>query len=99
MAAMAMAEICRDNCANQTSAADLGCVASVVVLLQRTNSPAVKAEASGAIWVLSEGHAVNKISFASAGAVKPLVALLDGSAGERGETHAVNALASVAFEN
>ena len=99
MAAMAMAEICRENNDNQSAAADLGCVASLVTLLRSTNSATVKAEVAGAIWVLSDLHSANKVSFASAGAVKPLVMLLDGSAGERGETHAINALASLAFEN
>ena len=99
MAAMAMAEICRGNTPNQSAAADLGCVGSLVTLLQRTTHTAVKTETAGAIWVLSDVHEANKISFAGAGVVKPLVSLLNGSAGERGEMHAVNGLASLAFEN
>ena len=35
----------------------------------------VKAEAAGAIWVLSEGHVENKIAIASAGGIAPTVSL------------------------
>ena len=36
----------------------------------------VKAEAAGAIWVLSEGHVENKIAIASAGGIAPTVSLI-----------------------
>ena len=49
---------------------DLGMVASMVVLLRQSTSHEVKTEAAGAIWVLSDRHDVNKVSFASAGAIK-----------------------------
>ena len=64
MAAMALTEICRDNSANQTTAADLGVVASVVVLLKHSHAPEVKAECAGAAWTMSKLHEGNQISFA-----------------------------------
>ena len=64
MAALAVTETCRENRANQTLAAEAGCVTSIVELLKDgksgTEMDAVKAEAVGAIWVLSENHDDNK---------------------------------------
>ena len=48
--------------------------------------------------MLSHMHAANKISFAAAGAIKPLVQLLEHGQ-PRGQEHAGHALASIAFDN
>jgi hypothetical protein len=90
MAALAVTEISRNNFANQTACADNGSIASLVAQLRLSGargardaiSPAVpgteevKAEAAGAIWVLSEGHVENKIAIASAGGIAPTVSLI-----------------------
>ena len=78
MAALAVTEIARNNVKNQTSAADLGAVSFLVSQCRSAQEGAevVKAEAAGAIWVMSQGHPTNKVAFADAGGTKPLVQLL-----------------------
>ena len=101
MAALALTEISRGNLENQTAAAKLDAVGSLVVQLrgsQLTDSEAVKAEAAGAVWVLSENHPTNKESFAAAGSISPLVNLL-AAGGARAQEHAANALASLGYGN
>ena len=59
---------------------------------------AVKAEAAGAIWVISHEHESNKLAVEEARGIPPTVALL-ASGYERAENHAANALASLGFKN
>jgi len=102
MAALAVTETCRENRANQTLAAEAGCVTSIVELLKDgksgTEMDAVKAEAVGAIWVLSENHDDNKVAIAAKGGISPTVGLLAmGTA--KAQTHASYALASLGLGN
>ena len=71
MAALAVTEICRNNFANQTATAELGAISSLVQQLRggavaSAGAEEVKAEAAGAIWVLSEGHVENKVAISCA---------------------------------
>ena len=102
MAALAVAELCRNNVGNQTTAADLGAISSLVVQVRGgisgQGTDHVKAEAAGAIWVLSQDHIQNKISIAGAGGISPIINLL-ATGSTRGQAHAANALASLGYQN
>ena len=97
-AALAITELCRSNYENQTSAAEMGSISSLVEQLRGTKESsemdAVKAEAAGAIWVLSESHENNKLAIETARGIPPTVFLL-ASGFQRAERHAANALASL----
>ena len=100
MAALAITEISRSNFKNQSSSAEQGAVSFLVSQCRSTQegSEPVKAEAAGAIWVMSQGHPSNKVAFAEAGSTKPLVQLLATGNG-RAQEHAAHALASLGFDN
>jgi hypothetical protein len=110
MAALALAEACRENPGNQTEASELGCITSLVDQAKGTSSPAgssgsghdeveqLKAEAVGAIWVLSDRHEDNKKEVARRGGLQPVVGILAAGT-RRGKQHAAYALSSLASEN
>ena len=100
MAAMALTEVCRGNRESQAAAAACGCISSLVEQVRASGSGLgeVKAEAVGAIWVLSEDHASNKVAIAKAGGIQPTVALL-ASGTARAQQHAASALASLGLDN
>lgn len=102
MGALALTEVCRGNPDNQTIAAESGCIAALVDQLKSSASTAgideVKAEAVGAIWVISESHPENKKAIAKAGGISPTVDLIAGGT-SRANSHAASALASLGFDN
>ena len=100
MAALAVTELCRDNFANKSQAAELGSLSLLISQLSEghVKSPGVQAEAAGAIWVLSDDHDANKVSFGAKGGIAPMVALL-ASENVRAQKHAAYALASLARGN
>ena len=112
MAALALTEICRNNYDNQSSTAELGSISSLVIQLRggergglnhAHGTPApwvdeVKAEAAGAVWVLSQDHVANKVAIAKAGGIPPTVSLL-ATGGFRGLEHAGHALATLGLDN
>ena len=59
---------------------------------------AVRDEAAGAIWILSEAHDANKSAIARAGGIPPTVELIS-SGTMRGQAHATEALASLGLSN
>ena len=97
MAALALADICRDNPDNQGAVADLGAITQLVALI-RTGTPEVKAEVAGAIWSLADQQMPNKVAIASAGGVAPLIMLL-ATGGARGQQLATRALLALGKEN
>ena len=101
MAALALTEVCRENVDNQTDAADGGCIISLVEQLKAADSSqmdAVKAEAVGALWVLSQNHPQNKAEINRKGGIAPIVGLL-AAGSKRSQFHAASALASLGFDN
>ena len=96
MAAFAVAELCRDNHANKTAAAELGTISLLIEQLKegQRNADQVQAEAAGAIWVLSEEHESNKAAVEEKHGIAPTVLLL-ASNNIRAQNHAANALASL----
>ena len=80
MAALALTEVCRENMSNQTEAAEGGCIISLVEQLKSTTSSAavdaVKAEAVGALWVLSQNHGDNKVTVSGTPLHRPAHVLL-----------------------
>lgn len=97
-AVLALTEVSRHNHENQTTIADNGALSSLAALMRNGDSQAVKAEVAGSLWTLSENHPENRVSIASAGAIQPLIAQL-AQPSERAQTHAANALASLAYGN
>lgn len=95
-AALAVTELTRRNRDNQTAVAEIGGIMQLVVLLRQSGKSSVEAECAGAIWTMSIDHDPNKVSIASAGAIETLCKLL-GSNSERAQTHAANAIASLAL--
>ena len=102
MAAFALAETCRENRDNQTLAAELGTITAIVELLKDSRSSPeidrVKAEAVGAIWVLSHDHDANKVSIAAKGGITPTVGAL--AAGTiKAQQHSAEAISSLGLGN
>ena len=100
-AALAIMHICRGHTANQTAAAEYGCLGQLGVMAKGGTTLAAKisestmeAEAAGALWALSEGHKANKVSIAASGAIVTLCHLL-GSPSERAQRHAASALSTL----
>ena len=62
-AALALTYVCRGHTANQTTAAEYGCLGQLGVMARGggRGDGAVEAEAAGALWALSEGHDANKV--------------------------------------
>ena len=100
-AALAIMHVCRGHAANQTAAAEYGCLGQLGVMAKGGTTLATKvsdgtmeAEAAGALWALSEGHKANKVSIAASGAIVTLCHLL-GSPSERAHRHAASALSTL----
>lgn len=74
-----------------------GGISQLASLIISSPHAEVKAEVAGALWALSESHAM-KSTIANASTVSPLVQLL-GTGALRAREHAAYALGSLAFEN
>ncbi|KOO32569.1 beta-glucan synthesis-associated [Chrysochromulina tobinii] len=102
MAALCLTEVVKDNRENQTLASETGCIANLVDQLKNNDrAPGVeevKAEAAGAIWVLSDHHDKNKQAVADAGGIQPTVMILAGGTA-RAQEHSAYALASLGAGN